>query len=143
MNSRLLLLFAAGALFGLGLGFSGMADPERVIGFLDVAGRWDSTLIFVMGGALGTYGLGMLIWRRRTGGKGWLGTDLPCAGIQSIDRRLVLGSIIFGVGWGMSGFCPGPVIASLGALRIEAFVFVPAMAVGTLVAQRVFNADDN
>lgn len=143
MKARLLLLLGAGALFGLGLGFSGMADPARVIGFLDLAGHWDPTLVFVMAGALGTYGLGMLVWRRRTTGKGWFGCALPAAGSQTIDRRLVLGSIVFGVGWGMSGFCPGPAIASLGALRMEALVFVPAMVVGMLIAQRFFGADSD
>lgn len=141
MKVRLLLLLGAGVVFGLGLGFSGMADPARVIGFLDIAGRWDPTLAFVMAGALATYGLGMLAWRRRTAGKGWFGCALPSAGVQAIDRRLVLGSVIFGVGWGMSGFCPGPAIASLGALRMEALVFVPAMAAGMLIAQRFFGAD--
>ncbi|MFT3870865.1 MAG: hypothetical protein QM715_20625 [Nibricoccus sp.] len=143
MKARMFLLLVAGAVFGLGLGFSGMADPARVIGFLDVAGHWDPTLVFVMAGALGTYGLGMLVWRRRTAGKGWFGCVLPSAGTQAIDRRLVLGSIVFGVGWGMSGFCPGPAIASLGALRMEALVFVPAMAVGMLIAQRFFGADSD
>lgn len=143
MNARFVLLFVAGALFGLGLGFSGMADPARVIGFLDVSGPWDPTLMAVMAGALGTYGIGMRVWRKRKAGKGWFGTELPCAGIQKVNRRLVAGSMIFGLGWGMSGFCPGPVIAGLGALRIEALVFVPAMAAGMLIAQRFFGADED
>jgi uncharacterized protein len=112
-----------------------------VTGFLDVAGDWDPTLMVVMAGALGTYGVGMLVWRKRTAGRGWFGAVLPPACSHTIDRRLVIGAAIFGVGWGMSGFCPGPAIANLGALRVEALVFVPAMAVGMLAAQRWLGAD--
>ena len=88
-----------------------------------------------MGGAVGVYGLGMLTLRR-------LGNrELPTASTSPIDRRLTLGAAIFGLGWGLGGFCPGPALANLGALRTEALVFVPAMAIGMLLAQRLFNAD--
>ena len=132
---KLVLFLAAGGLFGTGLAVSGMTDPARVIGFLDVFGAWDPALLFVMAGAVGVYGSGMVILRRFDGLK------LPSAGSSPIDYRLVIGSAIFGVGWGLGGFCPGPALANLGALRIEALLFVPAMATGMLLAQRFFGAD--
>ena len=126
----------AGALFGAGLAISGMTDPARVIGFLDVFGKWDPALLFVMAGAVGFYGLGMFILRKAASG-----LELPTAGPSSIDRQLVIGAAIFGVGWGLSGFCPGPSLANLGALRLEALVFVPTMAIGMVLAQQFFEAD--
>ena len=132
---KLFLILIAGALFGTGLAISGMTDPARVIGFLDLFGNWDPTLLFVMGGAVLIYGLGTFILRRRTPLK------LPATTTSSIDRRLVIGAAIFGVGWGLGGFCPGPALANLGAFRTEALVFVPAMLIGMLIAQRFYNAD--
>ena len=134
---KLVLFFPAGALFGMGLAVSGMTDPGRVIGFLDVFGAWDPALLFVMAGAVGVYGLGMLILRRFQSRN----LDLPSAVSSPIDRRLVIGATIFGVGWGLGGFCPGPALANLGALQVEALLFVPAMAIGMLLAQRFFGAD--
>ncbi|HEX2853085.1 MAG TPA: DUF6691 family protein [Opitutaceae bacterium] len=141
MNPRFLLLFAAGAIFGFGLALSGMTDPGRVVGFLDVAGAWDPALLFVMGGAVSTIGLGVVIWRKLRGNAGWFGTKLPAREEDPIDRRLVLGSLVFGIGWGISGFCPGPAIANLASWRTEALIFVPAMAVGMLLARVGFKAD--
>src|SRR5438876_10621939 len=132
---KMILFFVAGGLFGTGLAISGMTDPARVIGFLDLFGAWDPALLFVMAGAVGIYGLGMLILRRFDGVK------LPSAAASPIDRRLVIGSAIFGLGWGLGGFCPGPALANLGALRVEALLFVPAMAIGMLLVQRFFGAD--
>jgi uncharacterized protein len=134
---RFFLIFLAGALFGTGLAVSGMTDPGRVIGFLDVSGAWDPALLFVMAGAVGVYGLGMLILRRFQNKN----LKLPSTGSSPIDRRLVIGAAIFGVGWGLGGFCPGPALANLGALRIEALIFVPAMAMGMFLGQRFFGAD--
>jgi uncharacterized membrane protein YedE/YeeE len=134
---RLVLFFVAGSLFGMGLAVSGMADPARVIGFLDVFGGWDPALLFVMAGAVGVYGLGMLILRRVKNRS----LKLPSPTPSPIDRQLVIGATIFGVGWGLGGFCPGPALANLGALRVEALLFVPAMAIGMLLAQRFFGAD--
>src|SRR5882724_2130333 len=134
---KLTLFFVAGGLFGMGLAVSGMTDPARVIGFLDVFGAWDPALLFVMAGAVGVYGLGMLILRRVKNRE----LNLPSATSSPIDRRLVIGSGIFGVGWGLGGFCPGPALANLGALRVEALLFVPAMAIGMFLAQRFFGAD--
>ena len=134
-SGKLVLLFVAGGLFGMGLAVSGMTDPARVIGFLDIFGAWDPALLFVMAGAVGVFGVGMLILRRFDGVK------LPSAAASSIDRQLVIGPAIFGLGWGLGGFCPGPALANLGALRIEALVFVPAMTIGMFLAQRFFGAD--
>lgn len=134
---KLVLIFVAGGLFGAGLAISGMTDPGRVIGFLDVFGVWDPALLFVMGGAVGVYGLGMLILRRFESRE----VKLPQASSSPIDRRLVVGAAIFGLGWGLGGFCPGPALANLGALRVEAVIFVPVMAIGMLLAQRFFGAD--
>ena len=134
---RLSLIFLAGALFGTGLAISGMTDPGRVIGFLDIFGAWDPALLFVMVGAVGVYGLGMVILRHLQNQN----LKLPSTASSPIDRQLVVGAAIFGVGWGLGGFCPGPSLANLGALRIEALVFVPAMAIGMFLAQRFCGAD--
>jgi uncharacterized membrane protein YedE/YeeE len=134
---RFFLIFLAGALFGTGLAVSGMNDPGRVIGFLDIFGSWDPALLFVMAGAVGVYGLGMLILRRFQNQT----LKLPSTASSPIDRQLIIGAAIFGVGWGLGGFCPGPALANLGTLRIEALLFVPAMAIGMLLAQRFFGAD--
>ena len=132
---KLFLVLVAGGLFGSGLALSGMTDPARVIGFLDLFGAWDPALLFVMAGAVAVYGLGMLVLRR------FHGLKLPSASSSPIDRRLVIGAAIFGLGWGLGGFCPGPALANLGALRAEALLFVPAMAIGMLLAQKFFRAD--
>jgi len=136
-TGKLVLFFMAGGLFGMGLAISGMTDPGRVIGFLDLFGAWDPALLFVMAGAVGVYGLGMLILRSFQSRN----LDLPSAASSPIDRRLVIGSAIFGLGWGLGGFCPGPALANLGALQVEALLFVPTMAIGMLLAQRFFRAD--
>src|SRR5689334_2755343 len=134
---RSFLIFLAGAVFGTGLAISGMTDPGRVIGFLDVFGAWDPALLLVMAGAVAVYGFGMLILRRFQNHN----LKLPSAASSPIDRQLVIGAAIFGVGWGLGGFCPGPSLANLGALRIEALIFVPAMAMGMFFAQKFFGAD--
>lgn len=136
-GGKLLLILMAGSLFGSGLAVSGMTDPARVIGFLDVFGAWDPALLFVMGGAVGVYGLGMLILRRCESPS----RKLPVAGSSPINGGLVIGAAIFGLGWGLGGFCPGPALANLGAFRTEALLFVPAMAIGMFLAQRFFGAD--
>ena len=128
----LALVFLAGLLFGAGLALSGMTNPARVIGFLDVAGDWDPTLAFVMGGALAVFGMGAR----------WI-PNFPSAESDPISRPLVVGSTLFGIGWGLSGFCPGPALANLGALgrHAEVLWFVPAMALGMVLAQRLFGID--
>ena len=132
MKSNLLILLA-GALFGAGLAFSGMTNPTRVIGFLDVSGYWDPTLAFVMGGALLVFGGGYWLLQKKLG--------LPKDSGDGLCKRMIVGAALFGIGWGLGGFCPGPAIANLAALRIEALIFVPAMAIGMILAQRGFGAD--
>lgn len=127
--------FACGLLFGLGLVISGMSDPAKVLNFLDLAGSWDPSLLFVMAGAAGTTFLGYrLVWRR----KAPLLTqsfDLPTR--TRIDRPLVLGAVLFGIGWGLSGFCPGPAWTALPLLAPGTLVFVPAMLVGLWIGSQV------
>lgn len=132
MRNRLLVVLA-GFLFGAGLALSGMTDPMRVVAFLDVTGAWDATLAFVMGGALLVFGLGYFLLRRKC--------SLPTASGDPISRSLVAGAVLFGVGWGLGGFCPGPALANLGRLNLEAAVFVATMAAGVVLAQRIFGLD--
>jgi uncharacterized membrane protein YedE/YeeE len=134
---RSFLLGLAGMVFGFGLAISGMTNPARVLGFLDVTGPWDPTLLFVMAGAVGVVGLGYLTIRRRRDNP----VALPPASSDRISVPLLIGAAIFGIGWGLAGFCPGPSLANLAAFRTEALVFVPAMALGMIVAQRFFGAD--
>ncbi len=122
-----------GALFGAGLALSGMTDPQRVVAFLDVTGDWDPTLAFVMGAAMATFAAGYWALRRPL--------NLPRGESDPISKRLILGAVAFGVGWGLGGFCPGPALADLGRLSPEVLVFVPAMVVGIVLAQRGFGAD--
>jgi len=118
----------AGLLFGIGLIISGMANPAKVLGFLDLAGHWDPSLAFVMGGAVAVGMLAFALARRRT--LSMLGEPLRMPGSGVIDRRLLAGSTLFGIGWGIAGFCPGPALVSLGAGEGKALVFVAAMAAG-------------
>ena len=131
----LLNAFIAGTLFGLGLAISEMINPGRVIGFLDVAGTWDPTLAFVMAGALAvTVSLFPLILKRSQpllGGKFYLPTR------QKIDRPLLLGGALFGVGWGLGGFCPGPALAGLVSGISGVYFFVIAMLAGQWLAGRL------
>ncbi|MBW0146311.1 DUF6691 family protein [Marinobacter arenosus] len=121
----------AGLLFGLGLIVSGMANPEKVLGFLDIAGLWDPSLAFVMGGAI-LVGLGAFaVARRRT--LSFLGFSMKIPSNTHIDKRLVIGGLAFGAGWGIAGFCPGPGLVALGAGEIKAVVFVASMVAGMAV----------
>jgi len=124
----------AGALFGAGLLVSGMTDPARVLGFLDVTGSWDPTLGFVMAGAILVHATAIR-WIQRSPREPWFDTawHLPSRG--DIDRPLVLGSAIFGVGWGLAGLCPGPGIVAAAGGNLAAMVFVATMLVGMLVAR--------
>ncbi len=120
--------FAVGLMFGLGLIVSGMTDPGKVIGFLDLAGLWDPSLAFVMGGAILVGLLAFAVAKKRT--TSFLGGAMQLPTARDIDKRLVIGSMVFGVGWGLAGFCPGPAIVSMGAGEPKAFVFVLAMLAG-------------
>ena len=120
--------FLVGLLFGLGLCLSGMTNPTKVLGFLDLAGAWDPSLAFVMGGA----GVIAFFAFRLAGsrGKALSGEPLHLPATRTIDGRLIGGSLLFGVGWGLVGLCPGPAIADLGFLDGDAALFVVAMAAG-------------
>ena len=121
----------AGLVFGLGLIVSGMANPAKVIGFLDLAGNWDPSLAFVMGGAIGSGVLGFLLARRRT--RSLLGAPMQLPASSELSKRLIFGSLAFGVGWGLAGFCPGPAIVSAAAGYGKAWIFVAAMIAGMML----------
>ena len=123
--------FAVGLLFGIGLILSGMTDPGKVIGFLDLFGPWDPSLALVMGGAILVGVFAFAIARKRT--RTFLGGALHLPKSNDIDRRLVVGGLVFGAGWGLAGFCPGPALVSLGAGQPQAAVFVIAMLAGMAV----------
>ena len=123
--------FAIGLIFGIGLLFSGMTDPGKVTGFLDVAGTWDPSLAFVMGGAVLVSFMGFLLARRKA--KTFFGDALHLPKGGDIDNRLVAGSVVFGIGWGLAGYCPGPALVALGSGREPAAVFVVAMLAGMLL----------
>ncbi|MCQ4257556.1 YeeE/YedE family protein [Stutzerimonas stutzeri] len=125
---KLLSAFVAGLIFGLGLILSGMTDPSKVIAFLDLAGMWDPSLAFVMGGAILVASIGFYFASRRS--RAVLGDLMRLPTATRIDRRLVLGSLAFGVGWGLAGYCPGPALASLLSGRSEPLIFVLAMLAG-------------
>jgi uncharacterized membrane protein YedE/YeeE len=128
---QILMALIAGLVFGLGLIVSGMTNPAKVIGFLDLAGEWDPSLAFVMGGAVL---VGLVAFRfaaKRS--KALLGDAMRLPTATQIDRRLVLGGLAFGVGWGLAGYCPGPAVASLWTGVTEPIIFVVAMLVGMAV----------
>jgi uncharacterized membrane protein YedE/YeeE len=118
----------AGLVFGFGLIVSGMVNPAKVLGFLDLAGRWDPSLAFVMIGAVGVGLVAFTFAQRRT--RSLLGADMKLPSARRIDQRLVLGSLTFGVGWGVAGFCPGPALVAVGMGQSKALVFVAFMLVG-------------
>jgi uncharacterized membrane protein YedE/YeeE len=137
----LLSAFAAGLLFGLGLILSGMTDPGKVIGFLDLAGAWDPSLAFVMGGAVLVGFFAFRFAGRRA--QSFLGGAMQLPTRRDVDTRLLAGSLLFGIGWGLGGFCPGPALVSFGSGVDQAAVFVAAMLGGMLVytaAERFLHA---
>ena len=123
--------FFVGLLFGLGLLLSGMTDPGKVIGFLDLTGQWDPSLAFVMCGAIGVGYFAFALAKKRT--QSFLGGALHLPTSSQIDRRLLIGSALFGAGWGIAGFCPGPGLVSMFSGQPKAVVFVVAMLVGMAV----------
>ena len=130
--------FIVGFIFSVGLGWSGMTDPQRVLGFLDVFGRWDPSLMFVMASAIPVY---MATWqfvKRRH--KPLLDQKLHVPTRKDIDWRLILGSAIFGGGWGLAGICPGPALAGLGSLAIGAALFVFFYFIGVAL-ERLIHAN--
>ncbi|NLD55683.1 MAG: YeeE/YedE family protein [Burkholderiaceae bacterium] len=123
--------FLVGLLFGTGLILSGMTDPGKVLGFLDLFGSWDPSLALVMGGAILVGVFAFAVARKRT--TTFLGGAMHLPTARDIDKRLLVGGLVFGAGWGLAGFCPGPAIVSLGAGQPKAAVFVLAMLAGMLV----------
>ena len=123
--------FLAGLLFGVGLLLSGMSDPGKVLGFLDLFGSWDPSLAMVMGGAILVGIFAFTVAKKRT--TNFLGGALHLPKANQIDRRLVIGGLLFGAGWGLAGFCPGPGLVSMFSGQPKAFVFVLAMLIGMLL----------
>jgi uncharacterized membrane protein YedE/YeeE len=123
--------FFVGLLFGLGLLLSGMSDPGKVLGFLDLAGAWDPSLAFVMGGAIAVGFFAFALAKQRT--RSFLGGAMHLPKATQIDKRLVIGSLTFGVGWGLAGFCPGPGLVSMASGEAKGLVFVLAMVAGMVV----------
>ncbi|NRR29132.1 YeeE/YedE family protein [Oxalobacteraceae bacterium] len=128
---HIITALASGLLFGIGLIVSGMTDPSKVIGFLDLAGRWDPSLAFVMGGAIAVGLVAFAFAARRD--KSLLGDTIRLPTATHIDRRLVFGGLAFGAGWGLAGYCPGPALASLAGGGAKPLVFSAAMLAGMVI----------
>lgn len=130
---RGLIALSAGLLFGCGLHIAGMTQPGKVQGFLDVAGAWDPSLALVMASALVVAALGFTIGRQRQ--ETWLGETIPPLPVKPVDRRLIAGSVLFGLGWGISGICPGPALFNLFAGNFEVIWFLFGMLAGLKAAR--------
>jgi uncharacterized protein len=129
-----LLGFVSGLVFGLGLILAGMTNPLKVKAFLDLAGAWDPSLALVMGGAIS---LGVFVFARAARReRSWTGERMEIPASRVIDRRLIVGGILFGTGWGIGGFCPGPALVALGSGMSQAGIFVVAMLVGMVLHDR-------
>jgi len=136
--SNLIIIIASGILFGLGLSVSEMVDPARVLGFLNVLGPWDPTLIFVMGGALTVAVPGFQYARLMH--KPVLGMSFSMPGKKDLDKKLILGAVLFGMGWGLAGICPGPSLVALNALDGMIVLFVVALLAGLLFHDKVLSS---
>jgi uncharacterized protein len=135
-GDRLIVAAGVGALFALGLGISGMANPANVLGFLDLTGgAWDPTLMFVMGAALIVHAPLVRIARGRP--QPWRADRFDWPSRTGIDARLVGGAAVFGVGWGLSGYCPGPALVGAASLLPRTLVFVAALAVGAMIGRAI------
>lgn len=128
---QVIMAFIAGLVFGLGLILGGMTNPAKVIGFLDLAGAWNPSLALVMGGAI-LVGTPAFRWAQKHT-RSWLGDDFCLPATSRIDRRLVLGGLTFGVGWGLAGYCPGPAVTSLLVGGTKPWIFVVAMLAGMAI----------
>lgn len=137
MMRRSLFALVAGALFGGGLAVSGMADPQRVRGFLDIFGAWDPTLAFVMGGALVPMALAWAVQKRMAAPIADIRFALPTR--RDVDPSLIGGAVLFGIGWGIAGLCPGPAIADLALAPVPAAIFVTSM-LGGMILHRLLPA---
>ena len=128
--------YAIGVLFGWGLIISGMSNPQKILGFLDLAGNWDPSLAFVMLGAVLVGLAGFYIVSKRS--QAFFGGALHIPTRRDISKPLLIGSLIFGAGWGIAGFCPGPALVALGAGHLKAFIFIAAMLAGMEICERFF-----
>lgn len=126
-----LAAFVVGLIFALGLGLSGMTQPAKVIGFLDIFGDWDPSLVFVMIGAIGIHAIAYRIILKRPSPLFASKWYLPSQ--TAVNAPLIIGSVIFGMGWGLAGYCPGPAVVSLGSLEMRPFLFVGSMLLGMLI----------
>jgi uncharacterized membrane protein YedE/YeeE len=131
--------YLIGVLFGLGLLVSGMSNPEKILAFLDLGGAWDPSLIFVMGGAVLVGLVAFYLAKKRT--QSFFGDALQIPTRRDIDKRLVIGSLLFGLGWGIAGFCPGPALVALGTGHAKPLVFVLAMLVGMAACEWFFSGN--
>ena len=128
---QLLTALLSGLIFGIGLIISGMTDPSKVIGFLDISGKWDPSLALVMGGAIV---VGLVVFRlARSRTRSLLGAPMRLPTARQIDRRLIFGALAFGAGWGLAGYCPGPVLASLATGTGKPWIFTMAMLSGMVM----------
>lgn len=135
---RLLAAYVIGTIFGVGISLSGMANPAKVLNFFDVVGTWDPSLIFVMGGALVTTFIGYkLVFGRKAP---FFGKEFLVPQRRDLDARLIGGSAVFGIGWGIAGFCPGGALPALGTGRWEVFAFTAALLVGIILARTLETA---
>lgn len=123
--------FISGLVFGVGLIVSGLVNPAKVLGFLDITGRWDPSLALVMAGAVAVGAVAFLIADQRT--ESLLHAQMRLPATQQVDARLVIGSLLFGVGWGLAGFCPGPALVALGTGLPKAVIFVVSMLAGMAI----------
>lgn len=136
--SNLIIIIASGILFGLGLSVSEMVNPARVLGFLNILGPWDPTLIFVMGGALTVAVPGFQYARLMH--KPVLGMSFSMPGKKDLDKKLILGAVLFGIGWGLAGICPGPSLVALNAFDGRIVLFVVALLAGLLFQDKVLSS---
>lgn len=131
----LLTSFIVGFIFAIGLGISGMTQPQKVVAFLDLFGSWDPSLLFVMVGAIAIHFVSYKLIRKRK--SPLFATDWQVPTKKEITPALIVGSLIFGIGWGLGGFCPGPALASLASLDYRPFIFVGSMLVGMILFKQV------
>lgn len=136
MTANLISLFS-GIIFAIGLSISGMINPQKVIGFLDIFGQWDYSLVFVMGGAVG---FNYFSFKYLTNKQPYCGGDHFLPQKKELDKRLIIGAALFGIGWGLIGICPGPGLVNLVTLNSDIFLFVGAMLVGMLTFKKFSGA---
>ena len=133
-----IMTLLSGIVFGLGLIISGMTNPAKVIGFLDIAGAWDPSLMFVMIGGIAVAFVGFKFVKDKN--QTMFDEPIHLPGTTHISKELVIGSLLFGAGWALAGFCPGPALVTMGAGYKEAFIFVMAMIVGMTIHDHIFKA---